>query len=486
METLLRPLAAGLDLSYENTGGTLDITVTAEKPENGKVVATLTIPAAVVDGYVKNTYRDIARRYSFQGFRKGRAPRPVIDGIVGRAAVLAQATEDLLNDASPEMIEELDVVAIEQPDFGEDPVSVTEHEDFTATVTISVPPTAELDSYDAPAIHMPPETATEAEIDQQVEQLMSYQETEEPIDEDRPVAEDDVITATVEAVSEDEPRFVGEDRRLNLGGTYIPAGLSAGIVGMNKGETRNVSWTESHGDHEHNYEVAVTVKDILKSSVPELTDEFAKEKMGFDTVEELRAAVKEEIENDKKHSLPTLKEDRVVEAIGEHLVLDEIPDAYEEQVFNELAQEVLSQLQRQNITLDLFLAARGITADEFVADLHSQAAERARQSLALDAVAAHLGLDASEDDVRKEFENAGVEDVDKSIAQFRSEGQLPALRTSIRRRKAVEWLAEHAPVEIVDEIAEARAKAAAEPEDEAQAEPQADDAQDGASEGADE
>ena len=175
----------------------MNITVTAEKSENGKVVATITVPAAEVDKYVARTYKDISHRYQFQGFRKGHTPRPVIDGIVGREAVLGQATEDLMNDAQPAMLEELDIVPVESPDYGEDPLAVVEHEDFTATVTVSVPPTCELDSYDAPAINMPPEEATEAEIDQQLEQLMSYHNTYEDVEEDREATKDDVVSLDV-------------------------------------------------------------------------------------------------------------------------------------------------------------------------------------------------------------------------------------------------------------------------------------------------
>ena len=122
-----------------------------------------------------------------------------------------------------------------------------------------------------------------------------------------------------------------------------------------------------------------------------------------------------------------------------------------------------SQLQRQNISLDMFLRARGLKSDDFIADLHVQAEERARQSLALDAVAAKLGIEATEDDVRAEFERAGVEDVDAGIEQWRSEGRLPAIRDSIRRTKALDWLVENAKVNTVDEVAE-RAKAEAEGE----------------------
>ncbi len=143
-------------------------------------------------------------------------------------------------------------------------------------------------------------------------------------------------------------------------------------------------------------------------------DELAKNTFGYDTVEKLREAVKSEIESDKKNSLPTLKEDRVVEAVGKRLQLDEVPEEYKNEVFNEIAQEFLSGLQQQGMSLDIFLAARGIKTDDFISDLRVQAEERACQSLALDAIAAELKLEATEDDIRAEFERAGVPNVESA------------------------------------------------------------------------
>lgn len=436
----------------------MNITVTAERPENDQVVAKLTVPAAEVDKAVAKAYRDIARKYAFQGFRRGRAPRPVIDGIVGRAAVLAQATEDLMNDVQPEMFNELDIVPIGRPDYGEDSVAVVEHEDFSVTATISVPPTCELDSYDAPAINMPPDEPTDAEVEQQVEQLLSYHVTYEDDDTDRACGEGDIVV--VDAVDkEGADSLAGTDRQLTLDTNYLPKEYVEGIVGMRPGETKDIEWTRSHGDHEHRIAVAVTLKGLKKAVEPELTDDFAKKNFGFDTVDAFKDAVKEEIGEDKVNTLPHLKEDRVVEAIGEHLQLEEVPEAYGNQVFNELANEVLSRLQRQGMSLDMYLAARQIKSDEFIDDLRKQADERARQSLALDALARHLDIEATEDDIKGEFENAGVKDVSKSMKEFTEGGQMPAIRESIRRTKAVRWLVENATVTVVDEIAERRAEA---------------------------
>ena len=101
----------------------------------------------------------------------------------------------------------------------------------------------------------------------------------------------------------------------------------------------------------------------------------------------------------------------------------------------------------------MYLRARGVKSDDFIADLHEQADERARQSLALDAVAEKLGLEASDEDVDNEFARAGIKDVKSTVAQWKKEGRLPAIRDSIKRTKALDWLVENAKVTEVDETA---------------------------------
>jgi trigger factor len=455
----------------------LNITLNSEKTEDGKISVEVTIGATDVNAAVKQAYRDIAHRYNFQGFRRGRAPRPVIDGLVGREAVLGQATEDLINEIQPKMIEELDLVPVERPDWGEaDPVA--EGEDYTVTCVVTVPPTAELTSYDAPAINMPPEEATEAEIDQQIEQLMSYRTTYEDDPDATEVKAGDLIQAKV-VNKLNVPELEGENRTLGLANPNLPTDLVDAIIGMKVGETKDICWSREHRMEDpdpadengnRNFEVELTVNSIQKPVTPELTDDFVKTGFGFDTVEELRDAVKEEIETDKQQSLPGLKEDRVVAALGERLDLEEIPEAYENQVFSELAEEFLGQLQRRGMSLDMYLNARQLKSEDFLADLHEQAAERARQSLALDALAAKLGIECTEEDLQREFENAQVPDVAASMAEFLSDGRMPAIRQSIRRTKAVNWLVEHADVTIHDEIAESVAAAS---EADAEAEPEA-------------
>ena len=102
------------------------------------------------------------------------------------------------------------------------------------------------------------------------------------------------------------------------------------------------------------------------------------------------------------------------------------------------------------MSLDQWLQASQITSDQFIADLHRQANDVARESLALDALARELKVEVTDEDVDKEFENAGVEDVEASKASFIAEGRMPAIRDSIRRSKACDWLVENAQVTEVD------------------------------------
>ena len=107
------------------------------------------------------------------------------------------------------------------------------------------------------------------------------------------------------------------------------------------------------------------------------------------------------------------------------------------------------------MSLDQWLQANRLTSDQFIADLHQQANDVARESLALDALARELKIEATEDDVNAEFERAGVEDVEASKAAFTADGRMPAVRDSIRRSKACDWLVENALVTEVDETARA-------------------------------
>lgn len=422
--------------------------ITASDVQDAKLTATVTIPAADVDAAIKKAYKDAANKYRFPGFRAGRAPRPVIDNMLGKEATLAQATNDILAANEPAVLNELDIVPLKEGDYKELDLA-KDHEDYTYTVTFSLRQSVELNSYEPVEIEMPPAEVTEGEIDAQIEMLMGYHATFEEVD--RPVQNDDYVTAAVKDIK-GATRFAGENRMFVVGSENFPTEVNEGLVGMKKDESKEISWTPM-GDNAEEVTIEVTINNVKERKLPELTDEFVKENFGFDTIAAMRDGVKEELEGDKTSKLPGLKENRAVAALSERLELEKVDEDYEQSVFSELGQTFLQNLSSRGMTLDVWLQASGLTSEAFIADLHRQANDVARESLALDALARHLEIEVSDEDVDKEFVDAGVEDVEASKAQFVADGRMPAVRDSIRRSKAVDWLVENAKVTEVDEYA---------------------------------
>ncbi len=424
--------------------------ISASDVKDAKLTATVTVEAADVDAAIKKAYKDAAKKYRFPGFRPGKAPRPVVDSMLGAEATLAQATNDIIGGNEAAVLNELDIVPVKEGDYKDIEIA-KDHEDYTYTVEFSLRPACELSSYEPVEIEMPPAEVTEAEIDQQVDMLMGYHATFEDV-EDRAVEADDYVTADLEDVKGAE-QFAGEGRLLAMGNDTLPKEFDEALLGAKIGDEKEISWKP--GEDEDECTVKVTVKGIKVRKTPELTDEFAKENFGFDDIAAMRDAIKLELEQDKTAKLPGLKENRAVAKLAERLQLDKMDEDYEKSVFNELGQNFLQNLAQRGMTLDAWLQANGISSDQFISDLHQQANDVARESLALDSLAKHLDVQVNDDDVTEEFKNAGVEDVEASKAEFVSDGRMPAVRDSIRRSKAVDWLVENAKVTEVDEAAEA-------------------------------
>ena len=425
--------------------------------KDGKLTATVTIPAADVDAAIKKAYREAAKQYRFPGFRAGKAPRPVIDSALGKEAVLAQATNALIGGNEGNVLNELDIVPVKDADY-QDIDICADKTDYTYTVEFKLRPTPELSSYDAVEIEMPPAEVTEAEIDNQVNMLMGYHASFEDVE--RAVEASDYVTVDIKNV-EGAESLAGEGRMIAMGAGSLPKEFDEGLLGMAKDETKTISWT-SEGQDAAQASVEVTVKGVKERKVPELTDEFAKTSFGFDDIAAMRDAVKLEIEQDKTAQLPQLKENRCVAKLAERPQMEELDADYEQSVFSDLGQNFLQNLSARGMNLDTWLQASGLTSEAFIGDLHHQADDVARESLALDALARELKVEVTDEDVDAEFAKANVEDVEASKAQFTADGRMPAIRDSIRRSKAVDWLVENAKVTEVDEAAKAAETADAE------------------------
>lgn len=438
-----------------------------ESVGDNKIKVTVTVDAKDVDAAVKKTYKDFARKYNFPGFRKGKAPRPVIDNALGAEAVLATVTEDIINAAYPQAVEAEKLFPVGSPDFG-DAGLVEAGKDFTFTFELSVKPEVELSSYEPVAVELPVAEATEADVEEQLEALREHYSTYEDASAATKMKPENYIDIAIKATDEQGSAIVSLETDSRLYGPatgVLPASFDDEIMGLKKGQSKEFTLEVADDDSSillsaqagKKVSFEVTCNVVKKKEIPELTDEWAHDVMGFEDAADLRARVTESIAEQKAGMLPRLKENACVSALIERFE-GEVPESMAEEAEANLLQDFFVQLQRQGVSFDAYLSQQGITSEQFKADAKLQALDEAKQQLALDAWARNKGIEATEEEVTAEFAKAGVEDPAALEKEWRESGRLYLIREGVVRFKAMEDVLETAVVTEVDYAALAQAE----------------------------
>ncbi len=428
---------------------------------DNKIKITVDVEAIDVNARIKKQYKDIAKKYNFPGFRPGRAPRPVIDATYGKDGILAMVAEDAINELYPLAVDDCGYMVTGTPKFDENNDVVKEGADYTFSFTIGKKPEYELSNYDAPEIEMPPSGATDSEIDTQVDILTKYYVSWEDAGSDALVKEDSHVDITLSVTDSDGEKIDVASREkfpYALGAGLYPAGLDEKLVGMKSGEKKsfdlNLEKSEDCGSFllEHVGETLkfdVQINSVKREVKPEITDEWVSEKLSYDSVEELRKLIAEQIIATKEQQFPDLKEARCLEVVRERLEGEPPADICEE-TESSLLQDFFTQLQRQGTTFDAYLARENLTRDEFKEDVKKQARDVAVEELAVEAWARKFNIEATEDEVSAEFEGAGLKDPKEAMKTWRKQGRLHTIREAIVRRKAMKDIMDKAEVKIED------------------------------------
>lgn len=437
-----------------------------EALEGNQIKVTVTVEASDVDVRIAKAYKDFARKYNFPGFRKGKAPRRVIDSALGAEAVLATVTDDVVNAFYPLAIEAEKIFPVGTPGFG-DPALVEEGKDYTFDFTVDVKPEVDLSSYDAVEIELPIAGVTDAEVEEQIEQLLQHYSTYEDASAATKVKPENYVELAVKATDEDgvEIATLANDALLYGPATGMyPEAFDAEILGMKKGQTKEFTievpaddasaLVADYAGKKISFEVTCNV--VKKKETPEFTDEWAKDTMGFEDAADLRAKVSESIEQQKGDLLPRMKENACVAELVARFQ-GEIPESMAEEAEANLLQDFFGQLQRAGVNFDTYLMQQNMTADMFKADVKLQAQDEAKQQLALDAWARNKGIEATDEEITAEFVKAGVEDPSGLEQEWRESGRLYLIREGVVRAKAMRDVLDTAVVTEVDYAAQAQA-----------------------------
>ena len=427
------------------------MSVTVEKLENSMAKLTIEVSAEDFDKAVNKVYLKQRSRISVPGFRKGKAPRKLIEQMYGIGVFLEDAINDMINSTYPEAAQGSEIAneISSNPDIALVQAEVGKPMIYTATVAVKPP--VGLGKYKGVTVEKPDVTVTDEEVDAELaaeqEKNASYNEIT-----DRPVADGDKINLNFEGFV-DGVAFEGgkgEDYPLTIGsGSFIP-GFEEQLVGAEIGKEIevNVTFPENYQSAELAGKPAVfkcTVLKITEKVLPELNDEFADDVSEFSTLEEYKADIRKNLEVKKEEKARTEKENKVIDAIIADSEI-EIPEpmlkAQQEQIVDEFAQ----RLQSQGLNIDQYFSYIGGSREQMMEEVKDQADKRIRTRLVLEEIVKAENIVATEEDFEVELgklAEAYGTDVDtvKKIFEGREKDRM---MEDIAVQKAVSFVADNA------------------------------------------
>ncbi len=433
---------------------------TVEKLEGNRVRVTVSHPAAEVDEAIADSYLRVAHRVKLPGFRPGKAPRPLIDGRVGRESVVAEALEELVEHSYPRALDILRLRPMGAPDTG-DLDLLTEGADYTYTAEVDVRPDLTLSSIEDLKAEVPPAHTTDAEIDAQIEYLRDRFATLEVV-EDRGIADGDFALLSFKGTVDGKPaEDLTVDKYLyEMGRGVMPAAFEAGIIGARAGTSVHVEFPvpDAAANPEYVGKLAafdIDVHEVKAKTLPPLDDELATNIGGFETMAELREDIRTKLDENKSTAHMRLVERGARAAIAERLQGD-IPSELVVSRTEAMTEEFFDSLKEQGMSIQDYVEATEVTVEQIQADLAHEAALRVRDEFALEALFRQAGLEYPEEELETEIERFAESDKVTPTAmreRLLNTGVMGFLRERIVHRHATRYLMEHVEVVEVDPTA---------------------------------
>lgn len=422
---------------------------TIEKKENNKVTLKIEIDAEKFEEGIQKAYIRNRAKFNIPGFRKGKAPRKIIEINYGKGVFYEDAVNILLPDAYDSAIEEQKLEPVDRPKI--DIEQIESGKPLIITAEVTVKPEVELGEYKGIEVEKVEYNVTEEDV---MNELKMMQDKNARIieAEDRPVKKGDILTIDYKGFIGDE-QFEGgtaENQTLEIGsGRFIP-GFEEQLIGKTKGEEVeiNVKFPEEY----HAKDLAgkeatfkVNIHEIKEKELPELDDEFAKDVSEVDTLDELKKEIKNKLEKTAKDNEKRENENRVIEKIVENSKVD-IPKVMIENQINSELQEFSYRLKIQGIELNQYLELTNTKIEDLREQFREGAEKAVKTELVLEAISKKENIKETEEEIDKEIEEFAKQygqEVDKFKANIR-ETDLEYIKMGIIRKKTIDFLVENA------------------------------------------
>ena len=422
----------------------------AEKKENNRVELEIEVDAETFAKAVDAAYKKDVRKINMPGFRKGKAPRALIEREYGSGVFYETAMNDLYPAALDEAIKASGYEYVEDK-IDLDVVSVGE-EGLVFKATITVKPEVKVEGYKGLKANKPSAAVSDEDVQKELEHLQ--ERNARMVSVDRPAEMGDTVTfdyeGFVDGVAFDGGK--GEDHALVLGsGQFIP-GFEEGLVGATvDGELDvNVTFPEEYHAAELAGKPAVfkcKIHKIEKKELPEIDDELIKDGTDFDTVEAFKEDAKKRIGEQREKAAQDAVDEQLVDGLIGCMTAD-IPDAMIENTINDRIQDFAYRLQSQGLSLEMYRQYTGMDDKAFRDSFREQAEKQVKVRLALEAVAKAEGIEVSDEDIEAEYARF-AEQYKMPVEQIRAAIPEKALREDLSVSKAMDAI--KAAAEITEE-----------------------------------
>ena len=419
----------------------------SELIEKNKYELQFSVDKATFDAAVDKVYRKQVKSITVPGFRKGKAPKSIIEKMYGKGVFYEDAINDLIPSAYTEALEESKLEVVSQPEF--DIVSIDDN-GLVLSAKVYVKPDVEIKDYVGIEVEKEVVSVTDEDVDKEIEVVRERNSREIDVT-DRAAEMGDTAVIDFEGFC-DGVAFEGgkgTDYALKLGsGSFIP-GFEEQVAGKNIDEEFDVNVTfpaEYHAADLAGKEAVFKVKihSITKVELPALDDDFAKDVSDFDTFDEYKADLKAKIEKRHEATADNAVEEKLVEALIEKLEAD-IPEAMFVAETENFVRDYDNRLRSQGLDLNTYFKYTGMTLDNLREQMRPQAERQVKARLALEKIAALENLEATEEDINGEYENI-AKAYNVELDQVKASIDAEAIAADMKVKKAMDLVKEKAVI----------------------------------------
>ena len=419
------------------------------KREGNKVTLKITVDNNKFEAAVNKAYNKTKGKYNIPGFRKGKAPKVVIETQYGKGVFYNDAIDMLFPEVYPQAIKELNIDPIDRPDL--DVEQISKENGLVMVVNVEVKPEFELGAYKGIEISKVENTVSDDEVEAKLNEMVNKNARLASV-EGKALENGDTAVIDFEGFENGVAFEGGKGENYNLvigSNTFIP-GFEDQLVGKKAGEEVEVNVTFPEAYHAENLAgkpvvFNVKVNDVKVKEVPALDDEFAKDTTEFETLAELRADVKAKLEEQAKNAADAEMRNALVEKVSANTEV-EVPEAMVQHQIDNMLMELNYQLQYQGLNLQQLLQMTGRSIEELRNERREDAARLVKSSLVLEAIAKAEGIEVSEEELTAELEKMAsmyrmeVEQLKSSLR----ETDLEDIKGQLKIRKTIDLLLENA------------------------------------------